>query len=495
MYYLGIDFGTSLTKAVVYDSRAYKYLPIVIMPTIAMTDTARGILIGNDAENARLTDAGSFYYNFKPELDTAPQDMIKRYEPIVQRFLGSIKQMAEQKVQQTFDAVVLTIPASAPEGGKRYELMERCAKRVGFRDVIILYEPEAAAYYLLGDSVHSSAMQDRLFLIYDFGGGTFDTSIIKLSDNRIFVIDESVGSDKQQKWGGIYIDQIVRNDFIARSKYAQQQSLNLKNSGNARARYAAAEILRKFPETVKLNLSKRDSYMQYDYTLTRADFNEKIREMVDDTLAATNDLLENANKEKLCDDLSKVATVYLVGGTSQIPLVKERWEFKKQSDEKANFSIVVEKGINVIACGAARYRDLRLSSKELIKRGKQAALQGNYKKAAAYFNNANPDDGKFYMGLLYYLGVIGHKRQPAKAYKLFFESEPAESGLMCALMLFNGDGVRKDDVCAYKMLKWFLQYYAGHHQLADCLQHVLNGNIGAGELEYIYNFDTTQLFN
>jgi len=96
--------------------------------------------------------------------------------------------MAENRFKQTFDDVVITVPASAKKGGVRYEFMLCCAKNVGFNDVIIIPEPIAAAYYLLGDRVHSKEMDEKLFLIYDFGGGTFDTSIIKVCDQQIQVI-------------------------------------------------------------------------------------------------------------------------------------------------------------------------------------------------------------------------------------------------------------------------------------------------------------------
>lgn len=82
--------------------------------------------------------------------------------------------------------------------------MKRCAEIAGFKDVIIIPEPEAAAYYLLGNRVRSQEMNNKLFLIYDFGGGTFDTSIIKVYDEHIQVVDESVGSDNEQN-GEVYI--------------------------------------------------------------------------------------------------------------------------------------------------------------------------------------------------------------------------------------------------------------------------------------------------
>ena len=172
-----------------------------------------------------------------------------------------------------------------------------------------------------------------------------------------------------------------------------------------------------------------------------------------------------------------------MGGTSQIPLVTSRWQFQK-SAHKANFSIDAKNELNIIALGAARYRDLRLSPQQLNTKGKEIALSGNYRKAAAYFNNAGDGEGLYNLGLLYYLGVIGRKRQPAKAYKLFLESNYKDSKLLMALMKFNNDGVIKDDETA-KELRGNLPDSA----LKVALESVLSGGRSHEDLNTIYQFD------
>lgn len=505
MYQLGIDFGTSFTKAAVYEVGTDKYYPVPLcdvganrkdrsIPSVAYV-SSNGIKIGDEAINSRKAPNGKFYYNFKPELDIIDKETAEYrevIEKIISTFFRYIKRKAESRFNQVFNDVVITIPASAPKEGVRYSLMGRCAQIAGFKDVIVIPEPIAAAYYLLGDRVHSKEMDEKLFLIYDFGGGTFDTSVIQVCDQQIQVIDESVGSDNEQKWGGIYIDSLVCMDYIKKSGYAKQQVSILKDSSKSfEQRLNASEHLREFPVRAKIELSRSPKFIppsQYSYTLLREEFEDMIGEMVNNTIETTLSLIDRANKNKLCDDIHSVYKVFLVGGTSQIPLVNSRWQFQKMV-HKADFIVDVKPELNIIACGAARYRDLRLSPQQLNDKGKEFALNGNYKKAATYFNNAGDAGGVFYLGVLYYLGVIGRKRQPAKAYKLFGNSNCKKAKLLMALMRFNNDGVLKDDVMAKRLLS-----NLPDSSLKKALEHVLSGSINSEDLNMIYQFDAKIFF-
>ena len=508
MYQLGIDFGTSFTKAAVYEVGTNHYYPVPIcevgynredrsIPTVAFVlSEGQHITIGDEAIRFKKIANGNFYSNFKPELDTINEASESHRNIIVQiiiSFLRYIKYIAQLRFNQVFNDVVITIPASAPKGGVRYNLMNYCAQMAGFNDVLIIPEPVAAAYYLLGDRVHSKELDDKLFLIYDFGGGTFDTSIIRVSDQQIQVIDESVGSDNEQKWGGIYIDSLVSTDYIKNSDYAKNLVARLRNNATPlEQRLNASEHLREFPVRVKLELSKKsefDSYYPDYYGLLREDFEVMIQGMVNNTIDSTLSLLDRAHKEKLCDDIHSVCKVYLVGGTSQIPLVLSRWQFNKNA-QKANFGIEVKPDLNIIALGAARYRDLRLSPQQLNTKGKENALNGNYRKAAAYFNNAGDGEGLYNLGILYYLGVIGRKRQPAKAYKLFIESNYEDAKLLMALMKFNNDGVRKEDEVAKEFLKDLPD-----SSLKEALERILSGGRNPIDLNTIYQFDAKTLFS
>lgn len=499
MYFLGIDFGTSFTKAVVFDSLSGKYTSVKIgtgnnsntdrLPTVAFfTYGNEKLYIGDLAINSKLQPGGVFFYNFKPEMDTLSPNT-ERYEAILQivtEFFLHIKNCAEEQFKQSFDEAVFTVPASAPREGIRYQMMQIAARNAGFINFEIIPEPIAAAYYLLGDRVHSLKIDNSLFLICDFGGGTYDTSIIRLYEQQIQVIDESVGSDNQQKWGGIYIDSLIGMDFIRKSKVAKEIVALLRDKSQPYHKRANASYeLTKIPVKAKEMLSEIEVFSNDDYSLTRQDFNGMIRQMVDNTIQCTLSLLESASSNKLCDNINNVKKVFLVGGTSQIPLVQSRWQFQKKASG-ANFDIEVLKDLNIVACGASRYRELVLSPKQLNIRGIVKAQEGAYAEAAAYFNNANDAEGLFFLGLLYYIGAIGHKRQPAKAYRLFEKShvDYPKSNLMMALMRFNNDGVLRDDQIAKDLIK-NLEY----SELKGALERTLSGERNPDDLKIIYQFD------
>lgn len=509
MLYLGIDFGTSFTKAAVYNTTDNNYTAIKLgkntsIPTVAFfVDGNDDPYIGDEAINYKKMPNGFFFNNFKPELDTLSDESSDRrikISSIIVKYFVYIKGCAQEQIKQTFDIeqdfneVVITVPASSPKDGTRYQIMKNAAKEAGFKDILIVSEPVAAAYYLLGDRVHSEELDDSLFLIYDFGGGTFDTSIMKISDQQIQVIDESIGSDNEQKWGGIYIDSLVGMDYIKRSDYAKKLvSLIKDKSQPLDIRINASENITSVPTKAKEYLSQYDEYTNdFGYTLLREDFEGIIQDMVDNTIQCTQSLIDSASKEKLCEGISSVKNVFLVGGTSQIPLVYKRWLYHKKAVNKdASYEIELKKELDIVAKGASRYRDLKLSPSQLNEKGIEKAKNGDYMKAAAFFNNAGDEEGQYRLGVLYYLGAIGRKRQPAKAYKLFDEvSCFDEAKLMKALMKFNGDGVLKDDVKTLLFLKNLPE-----SPLKNALGKVLDGNYDDDDLKKVYGFDAKSLFS
>lgn len=509
MLYLGIDFGTSFTKAAVYNTTDNNYTAIKLgkntsIPTVAFfVDGNDDPYIGDEAINYKKMPNGLFFNNFKPELDTLSDESSDRrikISSIIVKYFVYIKGCAQEQIKQTFNIeqdfneVVITVPASSPKDGTRYQIMKNAAKEAGFKDILIVSEPVAAAYYLLGDRVHSEELDDSLFLIYDFGGGTFDTSIIKISDQQIQVIDESIGSDNEQKWGGIYIDSRIGMDYIKRSDYAKKLvSLIKDNSQPVDIRINASENITSVPTKAKEYLSQYDEYTNdFGYTLLREDFEGLIQDMVDNTIQCTQSLIDSASKEKLCEGISSVKKVFLVGGTSQIPLVYKRWLHHKNSvNNDASYELEVKKELDIVALGASRYRDLKLSPSQLNEKGIEKAKNGEYMKAAAFFNNAADKEGQYWLGVLYYLGAIGRKRQPAKAYKYFTKAFLLDdANLMMALMRFDGDGVLKDDSKAKKLLKKLPD-----STLKTALESVIENNYDENHLRTIYDFNAATLFS
>lgn len=527
MLYLGIDFGTSFTKAAVFDNKNNECIPVNLndsvssgdlvnskyaMPTVAFVKKNPprdndDYVVGAEALRMRLDPSGTFYGDYKPKLDCIPGDL--EYNNIYGALLTytlryvydcAKEQCRERKLFQSeeredFDKVVLTVPASTLEGSVRWKLMEHSADILGFRSKLeIITEPVAAAYCLIGRQL-VNIQQEKQYVIYDFGGGTFDTAVVRVCDQQIFLVGKSVGSDNGQKWGGIYIDSDVRRDFIKRDKEAARYAVALRDKNvNKAAKLHYSDHLTQVPIKAKIKLSSSSTYKEHGYELTRDSFNQIISRMIEDTIAYTISNVQMLSKEELCKDIKDVDGIFLVGGSSHIPLVREQWEFEKKV-YNASFSIKEESKSEVVAMGAAMYPMFTKSGEKLVEIGKEKVRANDFNKAALYFNNAKIAEGKFYLGMLYYEGLIGRKRKPTKALELFNEYNNPDAKLLISLMKFNGDGVSKNNQEAWDLINEIKKsdLSTPFQQLMDSLQRALDNSASQTDLDYIYSFKPMEL--
>lgn len=400
MMYLGIDFGTSYTKAAVFNPTtqetkmvqlntisSYNGVSVSknIMPTAVyvkpLNNGKYDFSVGYEAINRRLLPEGVLYEKFKTRLDAVPgsenyRDIDVQLVSVVLKF---IRLKANKQFGQDFKSVVLTIPASATKGGPRWKLMLKSAKMAGFSNVKIIAEPEAAAYCLLGHRLNYKHIPNNsYYLIYDFGGGTFDTSIVRVCDHQLFVENESIGSDNSQRWGGIYIDDIIKRDYIKRSASALALVRKLQTEDlDPATQRNISDHFRTEPINAKCWLSSNSYFKNFyqDYVLNKSEFEKMIESMVDSTIDCSISLVQSTEIADAKLDLSKIHSVYLVGGTSRIPLISLSWERIKKG-KMASFEII-SCPLEVVAQGAAKYNYFKVSDKKLIEEGKRRFLIEN----------------------------------------------------------------------------------------------------------------------
>lgn len=515
MLYLGIDFGTSFTKAAVFDTKkaaggnsTQAIIPIKLssfkggkaseysensMPTVAFVSAKSGhISVGYEALNQRLSPNGTFYSNFKPKLDLVKGniDYDSMHQRIVVAMLEYVRSRAIDQMKVAFDEVVLTVPASTRENGVRWKLMTLAAWQAGFKHVDIIPEPEAAAYCLLNNNL--KAQNGNQYIIYDFGGGTFDTSIIVVRDSQVFVVDESVGSDNETKWGGIYIDAAIRKDYITRSFLAKNFAKKLREDLPIKAALEYSDHLRNEPINAKICLSQQTKFVNSfkDYTLTREEFESihDVRRMIEDTLECSLSLLKSNADDNLCGDLQHVNSIFLVGGSSRLPMVHAAWEELKQRDKSLTFHIV-PCSLDAVACGAARYNFMKPSPGRLVTDAVEKISNDDYPNAALYISKAAKESNvaKTCMALLYYSCVLTKGRRAYnKAFAQIIDICRPEAYEMKALMTFLGHGVKKDDNQVKLLIGKIDSGYQG--EIYKYLDEVVN-NGDWSHLDNIYHFD------
>jgi len=252
----------------------------------------------------------------------------KQYTPevISSEILKELKRIAEVKYGEVSHAVI-TVPAYFTE--KQKNATRVAAELAGLKVQRLLPEPTAAAISYGVDNLKPG--DSKTILVYDFGGGTFDLSILNIVDGQF--IEAGTGGDR---WlGGDDLDRKLQ-ELIFR-KVEQQYNIDdinlLINNLPYKKRCEFDGEIRIQTETAKIQLSATNSttilidniledeageYIDIDVVITREEFEAAITPYIETTITLINNLLIEVHY-----DLEMIDYILLVGGTSCIPLVKK----------------------------------------------------------------------------------------------------------------------------------------------------------------------------
>ncbi|MBI4081373.1 MAG: Fe-S protein assembly chaperone HscA [Candidatus Lambdaproteobacteria bacterium] len=224
--------------------------------------------------------------------------------------LSAVKRNAEEALGRPVARAVITVPAYFDDAQRQ---ATRDAGRIAGLEVVrIINEPTAAAIaYGLDEG------QRGTVAVYDLGGGTFDVSVLQLSEKVFKVL--ATGGDTHL--GGDDFDALLAAEMMRR---VQQRQPGLSLAGPL-----ASQLFRKTAELVKIDLSRA---LETEYRLdlpalglacqerfTRVEFEALIAPLVDTTIGTCRATLAKAGKRP-----DEIADVVLVGGSSRIPLVRAR---------------------------------------------------------------------------------------------------------------------------------------------------------------------------
>jgi len=260
----------------------------------------------------------------------------KEYTPeqISAFILQKIKRDAEEYLGEKINEAVITVPAYFDDSQR--QATKNAGKIAGFKVRRIINEPTAAALaYGLGKR------GQRKIAVYDFGGGTFDITIMEVGDN----IFEVVSTNGNTMLGGADMDKALV-DYVA-EKFKEEHGIDLRKDVKALQRlYESAE-------KAKIDLSSMmQTTIEIPYVavvnnelkhlrerITRAKFEELIKPIVEKTLEPCRQAMEDAKLEP--EDIDHVV---LVGGTTRIPYIRHLVE--------KFFGKKVERGVDPMECVA-----------------------------------------------------------------------------------------------------------------------------------------------
>ncbi len=344
---IGIDLGTTNSCVAVMEGGEAVVIPNSegnrTTPSVVAFSKEGERLVGQIAKRQAVTNPDHTIISIKRKMGTADKVNIDgdEFSPqeISAMILQKIKTDAESYLGQKVTQAVITVPAYFNDSQR--QATKDAGKIAGLEVLRIINEPTAAALAFGMDKTD----KDEKIMVFDLGGGTFDVSILDIGDG----VFEVLSTNGNTKLGGDDFDERIINYLVSEFKKSDGIDLSTDKMAMQRLKEAAekAKIELSGMQQTQINLpfitADQSGPKHMDITLTRAKFEDLIRDLVDSTRIPVENALKDA--KLTADDISKVL---LVGGSTRVPCVQEM--VKKITGKDP------DKGINpdeCVAIGAA----------------------------------------------------------------------------------------------------------------------------------------------
>ncbi len=368
---IGIDLGTTNSAVAIMEGGEAKIIANAegnrTTPSIVAHKDG-SIIVGTPAKRQAITNPAGTIFSAKrfigrkfdevaEEIKSVPYDVVKgkdgaalikfdgkevRPEEIGAHVLMKLKADAEKFLGSTVSEAVVTVPAYFNDDQRQATI--NAGKIAGLEVKRIVNEPTAAAL-----SYGAGKWKNEKIAVYDLGGGTFDISILELSEEGTF---EVLATNGDTHLGGDDFDTIITNWII--DEFKKDQAIDLGNDPMAlqRVRDEAEKAKKELSTTTDYDINL--PYITVDssgpknlmMTLTRTKFEELIGDLVERSLKPCKAVLKDAGLKA-----SELDQVLLVGGSTRVPLVQSKVEafFGKKPNASVNPDEAVAMGAAIQA--------------------------------------------------------------------------------------------------------------------------------------------------
>jgi molecular chaperone DnaK len=365
---IGIDLGTTNSVVAVMEGKEPKVIVneegARLTPSVVAWDDKGEILVGTIAKRQAVTNPENTVYSSKrymgrrfdeveSETRRVPYKVSKGKDggawidvrgkqmappEVAAKVLQKLKKAAEDYLGEKVTEAVITVPAYFNDAQR--QATKDAGRIAGLEVKRIINEPTAAALAYGLDK-----KTNEIIAVYDFGGGTFDISILEVGDNVVQVI--STNGDTHL--GGDDVDLLIM-DFLI-SEFRKDTGIDVANDKMVIQRLkdaseqAKIELSSKVETTINLPFLTADASgpKHLQKQLTRSKLEQMMRPLIDRSMEPVRRALEDAKKRP-----NEIDEVVLVGGSTRIPLVQET--------VSKFFGKEPHKGVNpdeVVAVGAA----------------------------------------------------------------------------------------------------------------------------------------------
>lgn len=375
---IGIDFGTTKTLVSYYvpttKEKSYVRLGRNMdkMPTSIYVEETGDWLFGDDADDYMSISPARYRRDFKLELGKNTPYLVAKVNGKVQKFtardltakfLGNIRKKCEETV---FHAPVTSCTVTHPVAfsiAQCNELTE-AAKEAGFKEVQLLPEPEAAgyAYYVFGADRSLSHL-----MVVDWGGGTVDFAMITLNGAEVALIPGSYGG--AMNVGGRRFDERLFSHFSLKIRQAGGGCLEDENNPQISKQICdCKERLSRVASVKQVMLIGEKG--QYRTDVSREEFNAVISADVGMVVDKLQELLSRCSE--------KPQALLLIGGSTAIPVIRER--LQQVTGLKC---VAWDKGNEAVSLGAAWFASQDTSLDDDARTSYGGATQDNSSRRRA----------------------------------------------------------------------------------------------------------------
>lgn len=348
---IGIDLGTTFSAvATVNDDGRAEIITNRdgerTTPSVVMFESG-AVVVGEQAKENSIVDPynvcqfvkrqmGKKAFSFDVSAD-------ERYtaEEVSAMILKRLKEDAEASMEERVEGAVITVPAYFDDAQRK--ATQDAGEIAGLNVIGIINEPTAAAIAYC----HGQANTDGNVMVYDLGGGTFDITIMKLSDNLGKVDILATVGDKNL--GGFDFDNEIINKVV--NEFSKEHKIDIEDDDTAYQdlRIKAENAKKALSNRPKASVSVASRGLAVKVEITREEFESLIKKYLDNTRASMESAMEEAGLQ--WSDLSKIL---LVGGSTRIPAIQNM--IKEVTGIEPSHELNPDEAV---AIGAAYYADSR----------------------------------------------------------------------------------------------------------------------------------------
>ena len=343
---LGIDLGTTNSCISIIEGGKATVIPnsegARTTPSVVHISASGERIVGEPAKKQAIVKPKETVASIKTHMgeDYKVEIHGKEYTPqeISAVTLSKLKKDAESYLGEEIKKAVITVPAYFTDAQR--QATKDAGKIAGLDVQRIINEPTAAAlaYGLDKSEAHN-------ILVFDFGGGTFDVSVLELDDG-VFEVKSTAGDNHL---GGDNVDKTL-TDYIA-EEFKKENGIDLRNDPQSAQRIRLASEKAKIELSSKLETQISEPFItadangpkHLDMKITRAKFNELIASILEKLKIPTEQAIKDSGLSK-----SEIQKIILVGGSTRIPAVQEL--VKSISGKDADKSVNPDEAV---AMGAA----------------------------------------------------------------------------------------------------------------------------------------------